>query len=132
MVASRWLDDDWWPNVVRGFFGNLPGIVRPVVTGLVRRQITKAYDLQGLGRHSLEEQKGFARRDLEALAAVVPPEGFLFGELPGIFDFTVAGLMAGVYDNQPATWVTAIAAEYEGLRTYTERVQQAVGVWSRK
>jgi len=24
MVASRWLDDDWWPNVVEGFFHIAP------------------------------------------------------------------------------------------------------------
>lgn len=132
MVASRWLDDDWWPNVVRGFFGALPGIIRPVVSGIARRQITQTYHLQGLGRHTLEEQKGFARRDLEALASVVPAEGFLFGDQPGIFDFTVAGMMSGIYDNQPATWVTDLAAGYEGLKAYTERVQEGVGVWGRK
>ena len=42
MVASRWLDDNWWPNVVDGFFGTLPGIIRPVITGIARRQISVA------------------------------------------------------------------------------------------
>jgi glutathione S-transferase len=132
MVASRWLDDDWWPHVVQGFFGAIPGILRPLLAGIPRRQVAKTLHLHGLGRHTLEQQRGFARRDLEALDAAVPGDGFLFGERPGIFDFTIAGLMAGVYDNQPATWVTDIAAEYQGLRAYTERVQEAVGVWGRK
>jgi len=132
LVASRWLDDDWWPNVVQGFFSALPGIIRPIASGLARRQVSQTYNLHGLGRHSLEEQKGFARRDLEALAGIVPDHDFLFGDQPNIFDFTVAALMAGAYDNQPATWVTDMAAQYEGLRAYTERVQQAVGVWGRK
>ena len=132
MVASRWLDDDWWPNVVQGFFGSLPFFLRPIASGLARRQVAQTYQLHGLGRHSLEQQKGFARRDLEALAGTVPSGGFLFGGQPTIFDFSVAGLMAGVYDNQPATWVTALALEHAGLRDYTERVQQAVGVWGRK
>jgi glutathione S-transferase len=132
MVASRWLDDAWWPNVVSGFFGFLPGIIRPLVSGQARRQVAKTYHLHGLGRHSLEEQRGFARRDLQALSAAAPEAGFLFGESPDIFDFTLAGMMAGVYDNQPGTWVTELANNYPTLREYTERVQQAVGVWGRQ
>ena len=132
MVASRWLDDDWWPNVVQGFFGALPGIIRSLVAGMARRQITRTYQLHGLGRHSLDEQANFARRDLEALDAAVPSEGFLFGDEPNIFDFTVAGMMAGIYDNQPLTWVSELAQPYENLHAYTERVQEAVGVWGRK
>jgi glutathione S-transferase len=132
LVASRWMDDAWWPNVVDGFFGFVPGLLRPIASSLARKQVKKTVDLQGLGRHTLAEQKSFAQRDLEALAAAVPAEGFLFGAQPNIFDFTVAALMAGLYDNQPATWVTDMAVPYEGLRAYTERVQESVGVWGRK
>jgi glutathione S-transferase len=132
MVASRWLDDSWWPNVVDGFFGSLPALVRPIASNIARRQVAKTYHLHGLGRHTLEEQEGFARRDLEALDAAVPQAGFLFGEQPNIFDFSVAALMAGAYDNQPVTWVTDMAMPYQNLRAYTERVQEAVGVWGRK
>jgi glutathione S-transferase len=132
MVASRWLDDQWWPNVVKDIFGFVPAPLRPLVTRVARKQVAKTYDLQGLGRHTLDEQRGFATRDLEALAWGVPGQGFLDGEKPGIHDFTVAGLMAGIYDNQPATWVTELAQPFTGLREYTERVQEAVGVWGRK
>ena len=132
MVASRWVDDWWWPNVVEGFFGALPALVRKPIAGIARRRVIKTMELHGLGKHSLQEQKGFARRDLEALAAAVPAEGFLFAEKPNIYDFTVAAMMAGIYDNQPATWVTDLAVEYENLRVYTERVQAAVGVWGRE
>ena len=132
MVASRWLDDGWWPNVVSGFFGFIPVPLRQLASGMARRQVARTYDLHGLGRHSMEEQRGFARRDLEALAAAVPGDGFLFGDQPGVFDFTVAGLMAGVYDNQPGTWVTELANAHPDLRDYTERVQSAVGVWGRE
>jgi glutathione S-transferase len=132
LVASRWLDEDWWPNVVRGFFGPLPVPLRQIVSGVARRRMAQTFNLQGLGRHSLEEQKGFALRDLESLAGVVPATGFLFGDQPNIFDFTVAAMMAGAYDNKPATWLTDIAVGYGGLRAYTERVQEATGVWGRK
>ena len=131
MVASRWLDDEWWPNVVTGFFGFVPAPLRGFASSMARKQVARTYDLQGLGRHTLAEQKGCADRDLDALSATVPANGFLFGEQPGIYDFTVAGMLAGIYDNQPATWVTDIAHDYDNLRDYTERVQLTVGVWGR-
>lgn len=132
MVASRWLDDAWWPNIEQGFFGFVPGLLRKFIAGLARKQVAKTYNLHGLGRHSLEEQKGFARRDLDALQGALPAQGFLFADKPGVFDFTVAALLAGIYDNQPATWLTNIAADYPELQAYSERVQASVGVWGKQ
>jgi glutathione S-transferase len=130
-VASRWLDDDWFPNIVDGFFHIAPAIIRPLVARAARRQVRQTLHLHGLGRHSLEEQRGFLERDLQALEDAVPENGFLFGEAPGIFDFTVAGMMAGVFDNRPPMWTTEIALRYERLRTYTQRVQESVGVFAK-
>lgn len=132
MVASRWLDESWWPNVVEGFFGFVPMPFRLLASGLARRQVKQAYYLHGLGRHSLEEQRGFAMRDLQALEDSVPDSGFLFGETPSIFDFTVAGMMAGIYDNQPPTWLTELAEGYAGLKDHTERVQAELSVYGRE
>ena len=132
MVASRWLDEDWWPNVVEGFFHIAPKPVRPLVAGLARRQMRQTYHLHGLGRHTFEEQRGFAARDLRSLEDSVPDEGFLFGGEPGVFDFTVAGMMAGIYDNEPPTWLTGMARDYPRLQAYTERVQAHMGVFGRE
>lgn len=130
-VGSRWLDDAWWPNVVEGFFGDLPRFIRPLATRFARKQVERTYHLHGLGRHTLEEQQGFARRDLAALQAAVSADGFLFGAEPNVFDFTVASLLAGAYDQQPESWFTGIAREYPDLQAYTERVQAHVGVYGR-
>ena len=40
-------------------------------------------------------------------------------------------MSGNLVDNQPATWSSEIAKEYEGLRAYTERVQEAVGIFGR-
>lgn len=130
-VASRWLDDAWFPNIVEGFFHIAPKPIRPLVGWLAQRQVRQTIHLHGLGRHTLEEQRGFVERDLEALENLVPESGFLFGPEPCVYDFTVAGFMAGVLDNDPPTWVTTIAKGYERLADYTERVQRHVGVFGR-
>jgi glutathione S-transferase len=132
MVASRWLDDDWFPNVVAGFFSNLPAIVRPIVSTLARRQVLKTLDLHGLGRHNLDEQADFARRDLLALQRALETHPFIAGDRLTAFDFAVASLLSGIYDQQPASWITPIALEYPELQAYSERVQETVGVFARK
>ncbi len=131
MVASRWIDDAWWPNVKEGFFGAMPFPMKQLVCFVARRQVTQTYNLHGLGKHSMDEQKEFARKDLAALNDVVTAHPFLLGDSLSVFDFSVAGLLAGIFDNKPATWVTLIAQEFTPLQEYAERVQQQVGVWGR-
>jgi len=133
MVASRWLDEQWFPNVVDDFFGIAPRLIRPLVAGAARREVAKTYHLQGLGRHTMEEQRGFARRDLQALQDALPAgQEFLFGDTPDIFDFTLAAMLAGIFDNRPATWLTELAQPYTSLRDYAEGVQAHVGVYGRE
>jgi glutathione S-transferase len=132
LVASRWLDDSWWPNVDQGFFGSLPFPLRQLVPFISRKRIRKTYKLHGLGLHSLEEQKEFARKDLQALDWAVKDNTYLLGDEISVFDFAVASMMAGVLDNQPATWLTTIAREFTHLVEYTERVQRDLGVFGRE
>lgn len=132
MVASRWLDDSWWPNVDRDFFGSLPFPLRQLVPRIARSRIKKTYTLHGLGLHSLKEQQEFARKDLQALNEAVLAEKFLLGDTISVFDFAVASMMAGLLDNQPATWISTMAREFTPLVEYTEKVQECVGVFGRQ
>ena len=132
MVAARWLDDAWWPNVVRDFFGIIPLPLRGIVTAMIRRKMRLTYEYQGLRLHSPAEQQGFARRDLQALQDAISEAGFLLGEAPCIYDFAVAAILAGIYDNQPPTFLTHIANEFTELKAYTDRVQESVDVYGRK
>jgi len=132
MVASRWVDDSWWPNVDQGFFGSLPFPLRQLVPAVARSRIKKTYKLHGLGLHSLAEQKEFARKDLNALNSVVQAHSYLLGDELSVFDFSVASMMAGLLDNKPATWMTVLARDFEPLVEYTERVQQHLGIFGRE
>jgi glutathione S-transferase len=132
MVASRWLDDAWFDNVRQGFFGGIPGPVRPLVTRIARRSVRQTYNLHGLGRHSREEQAGFARRDFEALGGALAQSDYIAGQRLTVHDFAVASLLAGIYDQQPITWINPIADEFPALRDYAERVQRDTGVYCRK
>lgn len=131
LVASRWIDDEWFENVREGFFGALPPLIKQLASALARKQMRKTYLLHGLGKHSLEEQAGFARRDFEALAAAFKVNDYIAGARLTVYDFGVASLLAGLYDQRPPSWINAIAAEFPSVQRYAERVQQEVGVYAR-
>jgi hypothetical protein len=48
-----------------------------------------------------------------------------------VFDFTLAGMLSGILDNQPETWLTKIAMEYPLLRDYVDRIELESGVTGR-
>lgn len=131
IVASRWLDDEWFEIVKRDFFGALPWPLRSILPLVARRQTRQTYHLHGLGRHTMEEQRAFAQRDLEALAAQVSTHGYIASDRMTVHDFAVASIVAAMMDNQPATWVSTMANEVQPLRDYIERVQSEVGVYCR-
>ncbi|MGH1372124.1 MAG: glutathione S-transferase family protein [Cellvibrionaceae bacterium] len=132
MVASRWLDDQWWPHVKQGFFSKMPFPLKVIVPVVARRQVRQTYELHGLGKHSLAEQKAFALRDFQALDNVLSNQAYILGEDLTVFDFTVASLLAGIVDNKPASWMTDMSEEFPALKVYAERVQESLGVWCRK
>jgi len=131
MVASRWLDASWFPNVTRGFFGKMPIPMRWIVPSVALKQMKQTYKLQGLGAHTLDEQKNFARRDLQSISDAVGENSFLLGAELSAFDFTVAPQVIGILDNSPETWLTPIVREFDNLPVYVERVQQEIGVFAR-
>ena len=98
---------------------------------IARGQVTKTYLLHGLGKHSLEEQKGFARRDFRALDGALAESNYIAAPRLTVFDFGAASLLAGIYDNQPVTWLHPIACEFPAVQAYAERVQAEVGVYCR-
>lgn len=132
IVASRWLDDEWFKVVKKDFFGELPAPVRWLASTMARKQMQQTYNLHGLGRHTFQEQKDFARRDLEAIEAQLSTSRYIAGDRLTVFDFAVVGILAGLMDNQPVTWISEIANEMTELRDYIERVQKELNVYGRE
>jgi len=91
----------------------------------------QTYDLLGLGRHTLDEQKAFALRDLNAIKDAIADTGYLVGNRMTVYDFTAAAMLAGILDNKPATWLTNIAAGIPTLGEYAEKIQSEIGVFGR-
>ena len=58
-LACRWLGENWFANIVDGFFGFVPGLIRGLASTSAQKEVRQTLHLQRLGRHTLEQQKGF-------------------------------------------------------------------------
>ena len=132
MVASRWVDDDWFPNVREGFFGALPGPMTSIIGYFARKQVIQTYELHGLGKHSLEQQKEFATQDLRAINDLVSENGYIVGKSLSVFDFSVAALIAGIVDQKPRSWMNPLLEKFPAAIEYAERIQKEVGIYGRE
>jgi glutathione S-transferase len=115
----------------KGFFDAFPPVIRNLILILGKRQMRKTLDLQGLGRHSLKQQKEFARGDLQALASVLTNSRYIVGDKLSVFEFSITSMLSGLLDNVPSTWMTEIGQEFPELQHYAERIQSEVGVYGR-
>ena len=132
IIASRWLDDDWFSNVERDFFGTIPAPIRWLAVSIARNRMKKTLDLHGLGRHNRNEQIQLLKANLNAIADQAGKEGFITGDSLTVYDFGVGSMVASMVDNKPHTWVSTIAVENDGLVAYAERVQQSIGLYCRE
>ena len=132
IVASRWLEDDWFENVKRDFFSTMPWPLRQIGPVIARRQVRQTYHLHGLGRHTKEEQLSFLDRDLRALDARLKSHDYIASDRMTVHDFAVASMLAAGMENKPDTWVSLQMKEFDSLRKYTDRVQGELGVYCSK
>jgi glutathione S-transferase len=92
-MGIRWLNDE---NFFKGpyqFFAGAPAPIRPLIARIVRSKVRKTHNLQGLGRHSLEERLELARGDIDAIEAMLGDKAFLLGSKASAADASVCGFL---------------------------------------
>ena len=118
----RWNDHG---DAVRDeYFASVPRPVRNLVFRMVLRQVNKGYHLQGLGRHTREEQLAFAREDIDAIAAQLGDKPFFLGDEPRSIDATVYPAVAGLVDCTLGSPLNDHAKTKPNLVAYNQRCRE--------
>jgi glutathione S-transferase len=94
MVYWRWMIDVNFDRGPKGFFKRAPAIVRPLIEGMVRRQVRRTLHGQGIGRHRDEEKAELASRCIAALSRVLGGNRYLMGDSPCGADATAFAFVA--------------------------------------
>ena len=93
ILYTHFMRADGWRHM-KATFDNVPAFVRPLVGGLVRRNMRQILRLQGLLRHSDEEIMELARGDWQAVLSVMSDGPFFFGAEPTSTDAILFGTLA--------------------------------------
>jgi len=120
ILNARWLDDENWEKGPSHFFDGAP---EDVAAGS-RESVRQTLHGHGLGRHRDEEITELATRSIDALAAILGDNQYLFGDAPCGADATAFAFVAGVLTPFFDTPLRKAAEHHANLIAYRDRMMQ--------
>ena len=122
IVHARWVDDANFAKGPARFFDAVPAPLRPAVRNVARRRVRKYLHAHGLGRHSPGEILSLARRDIDAIAAVLGAKPYLMGESVCGADATIFAFLISALCPHFDTELASAVARHENLVAYCDRM----------
>jgi glutathione S-transferase len=123
MVHARCIDEANFAKGPRTFFRAVPAPIRPLVLGMIRRQIRRALYGQGTGRHSPEEIVALGTRSIDATADFLGVKPFMMGAEPTGLDATTFAFVSGVLCPLFETPLRSAGERHDNLRRYVGRMR---------
>lgn len=124
VVQERWINASNFDRGPRRFFDAVPAPLRPLIVAMVKRQVGRDLRGQGSGRHSDAERLELARRDLEALDAILGDKPHFGGAEPCGSDATLGAFLIGglceIFDSP----VGDALREHANLVAYAQRMRE--------
>jgi glutathione S-transferase len=127
-VWERWMLPAYWHITRDGYFGTLPGPMRALFAGLVRRKIKAVLHGQGTLRYEPEEILARGAADIRALSALLGQQAYFHGLRPGVADASAYGMLANVLAYPGATASKAAVEACPNLVAFCRRIESAY--WS--
>lgn len=121
MVYDRWVRDENWPILKGSVLGQIPAPVRALIAPKARRDVQRQLRGHGLGLHSEAEVEEIARRDIDALAAMLGEGEWFFGSAPTMADAVVYSLLANIRYVEFASPMKAMIEVHPNLAGFVDR-----------
>lgn len=125
MSYSRWKDERFWPAFRDALLREHPSLTSE---GLLKaREFNfQRYYYQGIGRYEPDAAMQRGLRDLEVLAHLMPPIGYLHGPNPTSIDAGIYGFIANIYFYDIATPLKQFVVSQPHLVRHCETIHAAV------
>ena len=125
MSYSRWKDERYWHTFRDALLHEHPSLTEE---GLAKAQAfnSQRYYYQGIGRYDPDAAMARGLADLEALAALIPPHGFLHGERPTSVDAGIYGFIANIYFYDINTPLKQFVSAHDNIVGHCHAIHEAV------
>ena len=125
MSYSRWRDPQFWPLFRDEILKTHPSVTASSMEQ-ARTYNFERYRYQGIGRYEPAAvfERGIA--DLQALATLIPDDGFPFGTQPSSIDAAIYGFVANIHFYQIDTPLRAFVASHPNLVRHCTSIHAAV------
>ncbi|WP_025897325.1 glutathione S-transferase family protein [Sneathiella glossodoripedis] len=124
LLYSRWQDMEVWPKFSQRVFSGVPFVMRGFVKASAQKSVRKAIHAQGISRHTSEEIYAKAERDFEALSIMLGNQAFIHGEMPGLTDASLYGLLANIYYQPDEGQLQRSLRSFDNLVGYVKRLKE--------
>lgn len=121
LVYDRWVRPENWPILKSSVLNQIPVPVRAVIAPIARRGVAKQLKGHGLGLHSEADIEVIARRDIDALAAMLGDSDWFFDDQPTMTDAAVFSLLANIRYPDFSSPMKAMIEDHANLAAFTDR-----------
>ena len=127
LLLDRWERPDVWPVIRDTYFKGIPGILRGLIAGGLRKQVMKGMNTQGLGRLTWGERMSHVEADLACLTTQLGDKPFLFGDKPASIDASAATILGAMRSTPVETPLAKRVGQDAVLRAYIDRAAETMG-----
>jgi glutathione S-transferase len=125
MSYSRWKDERYWHLFRDALKREHPSLTDE---GLLKAKEFNAqrYHYQGIGRYEPDAAMARGLADLEALANLIPQQGYVHGEKPTAIDASIYGFIANIYFYDIDTPLKQFVVAHDNLVRHCLAIHAAV------
>ena len=125
MSYSRWKDERFWPLFRDALLREHPSLTE---AGLRKAQEFnfQRYHFQGIGRYAPDAAYARGLADLQVLADLIPPNGYLHGGKPATIDAGIYGFIANIYFFEIDTPLKRFVVSHDNIARHCRAIHDAV------
>lgn len=125
MSYSRWKDERFFPAFRDGFMAQHARIDEAGMNK-AREYNAQRYHFQGIGRYPPDQAYARGLADLQVLADLIPPEGYVHGKRPTSIDCGIYGFVANIHFFPIPTPLKAFVTAHPNLVRHCEAIHALV------